>query len=282
MLHNQEFELEGEGGYALEGEFEAMMEGAVPGFENGLGPEAGFLHPEYEPATAYEYEVLGADNRKPVQDTSIIPFRHVCHLELYFPGGRYLGTGTLIAPNKVLTAAHCILNTSGQKVIRVRAVPGKHGAKEPFGSSWSTRFHIRKEWEKSPVAFSPFDFGVITLECNIGREPNLGWWPRVSAKPDSILTKVKFNTAGYPGDKGGKHQYWVYDRIVKVHPQRLEFTHDVMGGQSGSPIWVRWQNARAIVGIVTTIDDPASTVVANTGVRISQQALTDIRTWVNS
>jgi V8-like Glu-specific endopeptidase len=72
----------------------------------------------------------------------------------------------------------------------------------------------------------------------------------------------------------------VYDRVVRVFPQRLEFVHDVMGGQSGSAIWVRWQTFRSIVGIVTTHDDPLTAIVANTGVRITPSVLADIRRWL--
>ena len=88
----------------------------------------------------------------------------------------------------------------------------------------------------------------------------------------------RVNTAGYPVDKGGHHLYWACDRIVRVHSRRLEYLHDTFGGQSGSPLWVRWRRFRTLVGIHTTRDVPGAPV-ANTGTRITPAILADVRRW---
>ena len=248
-----------------------------------------------------EYNViLPKDDRVRVRNTRVVPFRHICKLELTFTGaaGLFIGTGTLVSPNKVLTAAHCIFDRHHGAggwgyATSIRVIPGKNGpggsrAEEPFGSARSRRLDVPAAWRTAPNhrAAMPHDYGVITLDRPIGRR--IGWWRRIGHRPDAFLRRHRVNTSGYPGagppgqPAGGNYQYRVYDRVVTALPDRLEFTHDVMGGQSGSPIWVRWQNFRKIVGIVTTEDDPLTAVTANTGVRITPANLADIRRWLTT
>jgi V8-like Glu-specific endopeptidase len=251
--------------------------------------------PDWELVTAGpDYEVLPPrDDRVRVVDTRADPFRYVCKLEMTFvdPKTRgprhFIGTGTLVGPSKVLTAAHCIFDRDHGFgwAQRIRVVPGKNGPgrsrrEEPFGFALSRRLNVPDEWRSatSKRAAMLHDFGIITLDRPIGRR--VGWWKRIGHKPDMFLRRHRVNTAGYPGDKGGNHQYRVYDRIVRVHPRRLEYVHDTFGGQSGSPIWVRWTQFRKIVGIHTTQDDPLTAVRANTGVRVTPSVLAYIRRWL--
>jgi len=234
--------------------------------------------------------ILPTDDRVLVPNTRVVPFRHICSLELTFTGAPslFIGTGTLIAPNKVLTAAHCLFDRDSGfgYAASIRAIPGKNGSgrtrrEEPFGSALSARLDVPDAWRTARDGRSamPHDYGVITLRTPIGRQA--GWWRRIGHKPDAFLRRYRVNLSGYPVDKGGNTQWRVYERIVGVHPDRLEFTHDIMGGHSGSPIWVRWRQFRKIVGIVTTHDDPKTAVVANTGVRITPTVLADIRRWLS-
>jgi glutamyl endopeptidase len=278
MLPQLEYELENEN--ELEGEWEV---------------EASQAQSEWELDThRAEYTIIPTrDDRVHVTSTTAIPFRYICKLEMVFVDPRtraarnFIGTGTLVAPSKVLTAAHCIFDRHNGYgyAQRIRVIPGKNGPginsrTEPLGSALSSRMDVSARWRSAPnhQAAMPYDYGVITLNRPIGQR--IGWWRRIAYKPDRLLRSVRVNTSGYPGDKGGNHQYRVYDRVVTVFPQRLEYLHDIMGGQSGSPIWVRWKDFRTIVGIVTTHDDPLTRVVANTGTRITPSVLADIRRWL--
>ena len=282
----------------LETELELELEDE---FEMELGG-AGSVQQEWELDTARpEYTVIGPrDDRVRVTNTTVIPFRHICKLEMIFTDPRtraprrFIGTGTLVAQSKVLTAAHCIFDRHRGLgyATSIRVIPGKNGpggsrAEEPLGFAVSTRLNVPNAWRTAPNhrAAMPFDYGVITLDRPIGRR--IGWWRRIGTVQDALLQRHRVNTSGYPGRApvgqpgNGNFQYRVYDRVLRLAgAQRFEFQHDVMGGQSGSPIWVRWQQARKIIGIVTTHDDPLTAVVANTGVRITPAVLNEIRGWL--
>jgi glutamyl endopeptidase len=301
MPRDLEYELADELEYELEAEYNALGEVGAPQVESEWELELGIAPAEAEwelDTEGPEYTVIPArDDRVLVRNTRDIPFRYICKLEMVFIDPRtntpqnFLGTGTLVAQSKVLTAAHCIFDREHGfgYAQRIRVIPGKNGAgrtrqEEPFGFAMSRRLNVPDAWRTTPRtrdgnrAAMSADYGVITLDRPIGRQA--GWWRRIAHKPDAFIQRHRVNTAGYPGDKGGNQQYRVYDRVVRVFPQRLEFVHDVMGGQSGSAIWVRWQTFRSIVGIVTTHDDPLTAVVANTGVRITPSVLADIRRWL--
>lgn len=228
--------------------------------------------------------------RKHVLNTKVEPFKFICKIEFLDSGGNVTGwcTGTLIRPNKVLTAAHCLYDRSrsAYEPTSARIVPGKIGPgrtrkDEPMQVvGTAVRFNVPDGYRTAANddAAMPFDYGVITLREPIGKR--IGFWTRLKYKPEKLLLEHKVNTAGYPSDSPNRPVV-VYDQTVAVHPQTLEFLHDACKGQSGSPIWVRWQKYRAIVGIVTTSDDPNTPVVANTGVRLSPSALADIKRWIS-
>ena len=111
-----------------------------------------------------------------------------------------------------------------------------------------------------------------------------GFFPRIRIIPPKRLARLRLNTAGYPGDKGGAHMWWTFNTVVSVNGARIEYLHDTIGGQSGSPVWVRWKNDRSIVAVHVARDDlgtpGASPVVANRGVAMTPTVLANIRRWM--
>jgi V8-like Glu-specific endopeptidase len=232
-------------------------------------------------------------SRTRVTNTRVEPFKHICKIEMLDTSGKLKGwcTGTLISPNKVLTCAHCVYDRSSSSYHQgpIRVIPGKNGsgrsaATEPFDSAMSTRINIPDQYRTAPTydAAIPFDYAIITLNEKIGNR--IGYWRRIAYKPDDLLLRNKVNTAGYPQDLDptGDTLFKAYDRNVATHPQTIEFLLDTCHGQSGGPIWVRWQQYRVIVGIVKRLDDPNTGVVANVGVRMTPAVLANIRKWVTS
>src|SRR5262245_41631143 len=93
-----------------------------------------------DPSVSKPENVIGVDSRVIVTDTSDVPWRCICHLEVeseFGPTG--FGTGFLIGPKAVLTAAHVLDSparngsTRRRTARQVRVIPGRNGTLAPYG-----------------------------------------------------------------------------------------------------------------------------------------------------
>src|SRR5882757_33778 len=107
--------------------------------EGGLQPPL-LPPPKVGSSAAKPENVIGVDNRVMVTDTSTIPWRCICHLEVEYEFGPVgYATGFLIGPKSVLTAAHVLVNlprtdpTKRRTARQVRVIPGRSGTIAPYG-----------------------------------------------------------------------------------------------------------------------------------------------------
>lgn len=145
---------------------------------------------------------LGAMDK--VADTTRAPWRWICSIatqrEVTTPSGRIeqrglsaSGTGLLISPRHVLTAAHVLRSIerdgSGTIVERqearvIEVSPGRSGDDRPFGKVGVKSWKPHPQWRVEDAG-STFDLALITLDDAVGERTfkslggqPLGWWGR--------------------------------------------------------------------------------------------------------
>ena len=193
-----------------------------------------------------ESEIIGPrDSRSPVKKTTNAPWRWICQIIATYQnpalqGGAAvdkIGSGVLIGPRHVLTAAHNFRYEENGNIYNARAVtvcPGRSVGYTPFGSSRMVKANLPKEYV--PGAASCFDYAVLTLEDDVGaqtfkvlKDRRLGYWgsrelgegTAIEVIPASGLHKKTVHTAGYAGDHCGSMpivQYKPGDRCYDGRP----------------------------------------------------------------
>ena len=176
------------------------------------------------------FEIFPPDERRLVSDTSAIPFRFICALDLIFPNPGTPGTavllrgsGTLISNRHVLTAGHNVfddlqrvgLGGGAMHATGILAAPGRHDRRLPFGRSRATQMRTPTQWTTSRD--SQFDFALLTLADSLGGRshsslgnrqlgywghPELGGGTRLRPLENRLLEQgPRVNVSGYPIDK---------------------------------------------------------------------------------
>jgi len=165
------------------------------------------------------------DDRRPVVDTTAVPYRWICHLALDFgpdpahPNNNIhaRGSGTLISDRHVLTAGHNIISPRFGQVQGIRVTPGHNCAASraaPLGFTTAASWQTHPQWQAARNF--QFDFGLLTLRSAIGRQRQpalgnqpLGFWgstdlgegTRINPRTPADLNRRRAYISGYPGDK---------------------------------------------------------------------------------
>ncbi|CAH0998834.1 hypothetical protein LEM8419_00149 [Neolewinella maritima] len=217
--------------------------------------------------------VIGRDDRKQVRNTRPFPYRAIVQLSIEAKNGRrYVGTGWLVSPRTVITAGHCVyLHGAGGWAKSIQVTPGMNNTSKPYGSARATAFRSVRGWVKGKSR--DYDYGAIILPKSHPLGRRTGTF-RYASVPDRIMLRKYVNICGYPGDKGGKTQWYHARRISRITSKRLTYQIDTAGGQSGSPVFYRRGRLRVAVGIHTS-----GSMSGNAGTRINSSVKANLRRW---
>src|ERR1700710_936225 len=161
----------------------------------------------------------------------------------------FQGSGVLIAPNAVLTAAHVVWSTNVGSASNIEVTPGANDGTAPFGSSAVVGGTFNKVYDPSDLISeqqSQLDFALLVLATPF---TNIG---KMTIDPDYAGGIV--NVTGYPASAGGVLVNSV--QAVTQDPHYALLDGSSLGeGSSGGPVWVEGPgNVPEVVGLVSSGD----------------------------
>lgn len=238
----------------------SMIEQLLAGFrtaESGEGP----LDPRAAPPEKFTpmLKLIGSDGdqRKKVKDVEVEPWRTlVCLRVRHTDGESAVGTGLMIAPNVVLTAAHNLYSLKLKK--RIASGFGEVGVKDGASKADASIKFVRvrrkyTEMHPSDAARYRHDYGVAYLEGAA-----LGAWCKThidiaaqAPMPDTELHTSELTIAGYPLENGPLTLKSDAGRMLAktTTPTNFRYRMDTMPGQSGAPVFRYRDGAFALAGV---------------------------------
>lgn len=238
--------------------------------------------------TGKGYEsVIGGDDRRIVPDVTILPWRPLVCLQLHFGAGSGIGSGILIAPDVILTAAHNLymLETRSFPEAIVATVGTKNGS--ATAESRVTRVEVCPGYTNLSGPADPsryrLDYGIArladdTLHKWAGSAVNVAAQAPLS---DADMAAATLTIAGYP-DEGGAIVLKACSgkpRPDRIGPVNFSYEMDSMPGQSGGPVF-RWHpDTRQIFYAGVHVAGDAD---ANTARRYDASMRKQLQEWLGS
>ena len=204
------------------------------GYQNTSSQERVPLFEDVTPADGLAIQartILGTDDRQPVMNTTVFPYSAVVFIvATYANGSSYVGSGTMISPDAVLTAGHVIFDPHlKQWPQTVTVYPAINGTIAPFGHTTASKLLALAGWTEN--LSSKHDLGIIRLTEPLGVKT--GWFGLTS----EIDPTQKLYTAGYPTDKPRQTMWQTTGTIKSMTEANIYYDLDTYPGQSGSGVY---------------------------------------------
>lgn len=208
-------------------------------------------HEAYAVTSGPSKSIIGVDNRTQVMDTTKNPYQSIVSLVQTYGSSQYVCTGTVIAKNKVITAAHCLYDAQkGGYPDKVTLAPGRNNDKLPFGEFEATYAYVPSQW--SNYSNTNYDIAILDVAQNDSGQDIGDVVQQQQLEMTSNFINKDITITGYPGDKMQTYgiTQWTHRDLVKSQSgNKFSYDVDTMGGQSGSAVF---NNATGkIIGIHT-------------------------------
>lgn len=202
--------------------------------ESQVSTEATTSSVDEESLQAYPEGIIDGDNQFLVRNPSLDPYRKIVRLESYFAARPLYGTGVLVGPDLVLTAAHNVYDTArGKWTQDVWATPAQNGDATPYGSYQASRVFILKKYQEEKTGNKDsYDMALIKLSKPV--DVRVGYLPLTTVVP----LGSKIQVAGYPFASDWKigFLYSMWGQVSAQDGNLIQYQIDTESGQSGSPV----------------------------------------------
>lgn len=196
-------------------------------------------------------------------------------LIMEYSEGKYRGSGCLIGPNHLLTAAHNIYNHNTKEWAKdiLLLVQLKNITKEINAA----KVYTFAQWveNKDPK----YDIALVLLKFSIGLETG---WNGLRYLEDKELLQKEINFTIYSSVANLKEIKTVSDKIKKFDSGNIYYSIDTSHGQSGGAIWIDESasgiQSPYIIGIHTHKE--GQLYQGNFGVRLSRNKIKHIIKWM--
>ncbi|WP_028535391.1 trypsin-like serine peptidase [Paludibacterium yongneupense] len=200
----------------------------------------------------------GKDSRVKVP-VDTMPWQTIGQLET---AGHLRCSGTLVAPDVVLTAGHCFVGKKGRLDPAVSFMLGIDGdtydtlvgVKHVYVSQVLLKGIIRHPHSMTiPPAVAPYDFAFVRLSQPAGKE--FGYLPLFqgnAAALKSLLVRNNWRVtqAGYPVDTNGVMMAHKSCQAIELQDDgRLGHRCNTLPGDSGSPILAQQNGKYVVIGL---------------------------------
>lgn len=166
------------------------------------------------------------------------------------------------------------MHDAGGWVRSIQVIPGCDAANQPYGSYVGTDLRSATGWTASKNR--DFDYGAVILPAAARPGDRTGTFG-IAVRSDAFLMNSSLNLSGYPGDKGGRQQWFMAQRPKAVSQRVITYDIDTMGGQSGSPVWVLQDGQRYGVGVHTN-----GSASGNSATRVNNDVYNNVVAWKNA
>lgn len=194
-------------------------------------PEAAYLDSEEDVLEG----IVGKDDQYRITATTADPYRKIVRLELIFDSENYVGSGTMISPDTIITAAHNVYDYgTGTWADEIIVYPAKNGEEIPYGRHVAKVFYTMRDYTtaKDKTTRRANDIALIKLDSPV--DVAVGALPVTK----SISKTSRIQVAGYPAATESKdsYLYTMFGGVVDLTDTMIEYTIDTEGGQSGGPV----------------------------------------------